>query len=164
MPTVFEKTSLGNMILNNRILRSATHEGLGNEHGHIKKGLATLYENIGKNNVGAIITGCVGIQSNGKSFKNMRMFNNDKYIDEYKLLNNRLKNYGTPLILQIGHGGGTCSPKTSGKIAVAPSGIKLKGYPTKPKELSEKEEDDRIEQGWLLKPPLLISLYYIGID
>jgi 2,4-dienoyl-CoA reductase-like NADH-dependent reductase (Old Yellow Enzyme family) len=139
MKSVFEKTSIAGMVLKNRILRSATHEGLGDEHGYPKKELFNIYEKLAKNNAGAIITGFTAVQQNGKTLNNMRMFDHDKYIDVYRAQNLKLKNYSTPIIMQLVHGGGMCSPKISGKIAVAPSAIKLRDYPTKPERLPESE-------------------------
>ena len=139
MNHVFEKTSIAGMDLKNRIIRSATHEGMGDEQGYPGKGLLGIYKKLGKNNVGAIITGFVGIQQDGKTLKNLCMFDHDKFIDAYKTLNLKMQEYDTPMILQLAHGGGTCSPRISGKTAVAPSSIKLRDYPTMPKELSETE-------------------------
>ncbi|MCK5099717.1 MAG: NADH:flavin oxidoreductase, partial [Desulfobacteraceae bacterium] len=62
----------------------------------------------------------------------------------YKTLNLKMQEYDTPMILQLAHGGGTCSPRISGKTAVAPSAIKLRDYPTMPKELSEPEIEEII--------------------
>ncbi len=139
MNRVFEKTSVAGMVFENRILRSATHEGLGDEDGHTRKELLSLYEKLAKSNVGAIITGYVGIQKNGRLLKNMCMFDNDEYIDEHKELILKISDYGTPIILQLAHGGGTCSPQVTGEAAVAPSAIKRRDYPTKPRELSDYE-------------------------
>ncbi len=139
MATIFEKTSIGEMILKNRIIKSATHEGLGDDYGHPRKELSALYKKIAQNNVGAIITGLVSVQANGRFLKNLRMFDSDEYIEDYKALNLELKQYDTPIILQIAHGGGTCSPKIIGETALAPSAIKLRSFPTKPKELSDSE-------------------------
>ncbi|MCK5312168.1 MAG: NADH:flavin oxidoreductase [Desulfobacteraceae bacterium] len=139
MSHIFEKASIAGINLKNRIIRSATHEGLGDEDGYPRKELSDIYQKLAQNNVGAILTGFTCIQQDGKTLKNMRMLDNDKYIDDYKALNLKMKEYDTPMILQLAHGGGMCSPKISGKIAVAPSSIKLRDYPTKPRELSEQE-------------------------
>jgi 2,4-dienoyl-CoA reductase-like NADH-dependent reductase (Old Yellow Enzyme family) len=92
---------IGSIELKNRILRSATHEGMGDKSGKPLKGLYDLYEKLAKGGVGAIITGYVGVKQNGKAVSNMRMFDKDEYVDDYKDFNLKLKNYNTPVILQI---------------------------------------------------------------
>ena len=52
MSHVFEKTSIAGMDLKNRILRSATHEGMGDEQGYPRKELLDIYKKIAKNNGG----------------------------------------------------------------------------------------------------------------
>jgi len=83
MNRLFEKTSIAGMDLKNGILWSATHEGLGDEQGYPMKELTGIYKKLAKNNVGAIITGYACVQQGGKSLTNMRMFDNDKFIDDY---------------------------------------------------------------------------------
>jgi 2,4-dienoyl-CoA reductase-like NADH-dependent reductase (Old Yellow Enzyme family) len=121
MEKVFEKSAIGTIELKNRILRSATHEGMGDEYGRPLKELFDLYEKLAKGGVGAIITGYVGIKQNGKTVANMRMFDKDEYVDVYKQLNLRLKDYHTPVILQLAHGGSQTSSKTTGEIPLSVS-------------------------------------------
>ena len=62
MNQVFEKTSIAGIVLENRILRSAAMEGVGDDEGRPKDELLTIYERLAKNKVGAIITGYVAVQ------------------------------------------------------------------------------------------------------
>ena len=43
MNKVFEKTSIAGIVLENRIIRSATLEGMGDDVGYPKDGLTTIY-------------------------------------------------------------------------------------------------------------------------
>ena len=121
MKKVFEKSVIGTIELKNRILRSATHEGMGDKYGKPLKELYDVYEKLAKGGVGAIITGYVGIKQNGKTMFNMRMFDQDEYIDIYKQLNLKLKDYHTPVILQIAHGGSQTGSKITGEIPLSAS-------------------------------------------
>src|SRR5512139_3534598 len=103
MKKVFEKSMIGIIELKNRILRSATHEGMGNKSGKPIKEFYDLYQKLAKGGVGGIITGYVGIKQNGKTLFNMRMFDKDEYVDDYKGLNLKLKKDKIPIILQIAH-------------------------------------------------------------
>ena len=121
MKKVFEKSVIGTIELKNRILRSATHEGMGDKYGKPLKELYDVYEKLAKGGVGAIITGYAGVKQNGKTMFNMRMFDQDEYIEIYKQLNLKLKDYHTPVILQLAHGGSQTSSKITGEIPLSVS-------------------------------------------
>src|SRR5512135_2578734 len=125
---VFEKTSIAGITLENRILRSGTCEGMGDEEGYPKSELTTLYERLAKNKVGAIITGYVAVQGNGRTVRSMGMFDSDKFIDSYRKLSSIVRGQNVPLILQIAHGGGQCFPDGTGET-VAPSSVSYPQFP-----------------------------------
>ena len=144
MKKVFEKSMIGTIELKNRILRSATHEGMGDKSGKPLKELYDLYEKLAKGGVGAIITGYVGVKQNGKAVFNMRMFDKDDYIDDYKDLNLKLKNDNTPIILQIAHSGSQTSSKITREIPLTVSPMK-NFYGERCKEANESEIEDIID-------------------
>lgn len=118
---VFEPCSLGTLTVKNRIIRSATHEGMANADGTPTDDLLKTYRRLAAGGAGALITGYVGVLQGGKTFANMRMFDSDAYVDVYKGLNESLRGYGTPIILQIAHGGSLCSAKVTGHDVIGPS-------------------------------------------
>lgn len=142
MNQVFEKTSIGGMTLENRILRSGAHEGMGLEDGRPDNDILTVYERLARNKVGAIITGITTVQQNGRTFSNTRLFDSDRFIDSYKPLTAKIREHNVPLILQIAHGGGACIPGVT-KETVAPSSIAYAGFP-RPRALSEPEIEEVI--------------------
>jgi len=144
MKKVFEKSMIGTIELKNRILRSATHEGMGDKSGKPLKELYDLYEKLAKGGVGAIITGYVGIKQNGKTLFNMRMFDKDEYVDDYKDFNLKLKKDKIPIILQIAHGGSQTSSKITGEISLSVSPTKNL-YGEKCREIDENEIEDIID-------------------
>jgi 2,4-dienoyl-CoA reductase-like NADH-dependent reductase (Old Yellow Enzyme family) len=144
MKKVFEKSMIGTIELKNRILRSATNEGMGDKSGKPLKELYDLYEKLAKGGVGAIITGLAGIKQNGKASFNMRMFDKDDYIDDYKDLNLKLKNDNTPIILQIAHSGSQTSSKITREIPLTVSPMK-NFYGERCKEANESEIEDIID-------------------
>lgn len=121
MSTVFEETTIAGMRLKNRIIRSATHEGMGDTDGRPMPELGDLYARLAQGVAGAIITGLAAVQKNGRCAQNMRLFDSDALIDEYQTLNTRLSALGVPLINQIAHGGGQANAKVTGEEAVGPS-------------------------------------------
>jgi len=144
MKKVFEKSMIGTTELKNRILRSATHEGMGDKSGKPLKELYDLYETLAKGGVGAIITGYVGVKQNGKAVFNMRMFDKDDYIDDYKDLNLKLKNDHIPVILQLAHSGSQTSSKITGEIPLSVSATKNL-YGERCKEVGEREIEEIID-------------------
>lgn len=141
MNKVFEKIKIGKTVLNNRIIRSATHEGMCNKNGEPTEELIKKYEQLAKGGVGAIITGYVGIMPNGKApFEHMLMIDKDENINSFKKLTDRIHCYDTPIILQIAHCGRQTRSKMTGYQTVAPSSIRDRFYnEDKPHELTEDE-------------------------
>jgi 2,4-dienoyl-CoA reductase-like NADH-dependent reductase (Old Yellow Enzyme family) len=142
MNQVFEKTSIGGMVLENRIIRSATCEGWADDEGYPENGLLSMYESLARNKAGAIVTGYVTVQRNGRTFGKMGIFDDDKYIEIYKNFNKKIREYNVPLILQIAHGGGQCFADGT-KEPVAPSSVSYPMFP-KPRALSETEIEEII--------------------
>lgn len=109
MNQVFERTCIGGIKLENRIFRSATNEGMGDKDGFPADELLTVYERLAKNKVGAIVTGYVAVHPSGRVTPNMCLFDDNKYIDKYRRISAKVREYNVPLILQLNHGGGQCS-------------------------------------------------------
>jgi 2,4-dienoyl-CoA reductase-like NADH-dependent reductase (Old Yellow Enzyme family) len=118
---VFTKSKIAGMELKNKIFRSATHEGLSDMEGRPTEKLSDMYIKLAKGGVGAIITGLIGVQRNGRSNFHMCMMDNDNLINDYKKINAVLNEYGVPLIAQLAHGGGQCDRIASGGFNLAPS-------------------------------------------
>ena len=121
MKNVFEPCSIGTLTVRNRIIRSATHEGMANPDGTPMDDLQKTYRRLAAGGAGAIITGCVGVLPGGRMFANMLMFDNDASVDVYRGLNDSLLSYGTPIFLQLVHGGSRCSAKVTGREVIGPS-------------------------------------------
>lgn len=136
---VFERTSLAGMDFNNRIIRSATHEGMADADGVPTEKLKKLYVRLAKGGVGAIITGYAGIQPDGKTcFVNMTMMDRDELIPAYKNITDAVHEHNTPIIMQLAHCGRQTRSNVTGLPTVAPSAIRDPFYSEeKPRELSE---------------------------
>lgn len=142
MNQVFQRTSIAGMSLENRIIRSATLEGLSDNAGYTKDEVVTIYNRLAQNKVGAIITGYMTVQRNGRTVRTMCMFDHDRYIDSYKKICAKVREYNVPLIAQITHGGGQCLADVSDGN-VAPSSLSYPRYP-KPRALAESEIEEII--------------------
>lgn len=138
---IFKPAEIGTIKLKNRIIRSATHEGLADEFGFPTEKLLEKYTFMARNDVGCIITGYAGVMQNGKScLHNMLMINDDNLIESYRLITQKVHEYQTPIILQIAHCGRQTRSKVTGETPVAPSPIKDRSFNEEvPRELSESE-------------------------
>ena len=83
---IFEPLKLNNMTLKNRLLRSATWEGIAALDGSIDERTYSIYEELAKGGVGGIITGFTSVSDNDTYFEGMMRLSNDKLIPQYKKL------------------------------------------------------------------------------
>lgn len=138
---IFKPAKLAGIKLKNRIIRSATHEGMADEKGFPTEKLKKLYIRLAKGNVGAIITGNAGIQADGKiSWFAMMMNDSDDSIGAYMEITKAVHDYGTPIIMQINHCGRQTRSKITGLKTVAPSAVRHGFYSEDlPEELSDND-------------------------
>ncbi|HMM19956.1 MAG TPA: NADH:flavin oxidoreductase [Selenomonadales bacterium] len=147
MKDVFFEARIAGVKLKNKIIRSATHEGLADADGNPTDALLGKYEALAKGGAGAIITGYAAIMQNGKSpLANMLMIDTDERILYYKKLVDRVHRYNTPIFLQITHCGRQTFSRVTGRPTVAPSSIKDRLYNEDiPRELNESEIYEIVE-------------------
>ena len=146
MKTTFEHTQIAGMKLKNRIIRSATYEGMVDKNGFPTEKLKNLYVRLSKGGVGAIITGFRVVQANGKSSGlNDAMIDNNKSIEAYKEITDAVHEYDTPIIMQLSHCGRQTRSQITGLPTVAPSALRDAFYSEDmPKSLSEDEINELI--------------------
>lgn len=139
MKKIFESCSLGTLVLKNRIIRAATHEGMAQADGMPTDDLLKTYKKLSAGGAGAIITGYVSVMRNGRTFPNMRTFDSDDCIDVYRSINDQLKQYGTPVILQIAHGGSRSMSAVTHEDVVSTSPRRKNDYGDRVREASDAE-------------------------
>ena len=142
---LFNESNISGITVKNRIIRSATHDGLADENGAPNDKLISKYENLARNEIGCIITGYAAVSRNGVSpYPAMMKIYDDGVINKYKELTDAVHKYNTPVILQIAHCGRQTSSKAIGMQKVAPSSVLHTFYPDKAKELAENEINEII--------------------
>ena len=119
MKSVFSDAEIAGVKLKNRIIRSATHEGMADKNGSPTEMLMKKYELLARGEVGAIITGYAGVQQDGKcSLYNSLMIDNDSYIKSFQEMTRRVHEYHTAIFLQVAH----CGRQTRSKRDRLPNG------------------------------------------
>jgi 2,4-dienoyl-CoA reductase-like NADH-dependent reductase (Old Yellow Enzyme family) len=125
----FEPVTLGGIRFKNRIIRSATHEGLADEKGFPTKALTQAYVRLAQGGIGGIATGYAGVQPDGKSpLYRMLMIDSDESIPSYQELTRAVHAEGVPILLQIAHCGRQTRSVNIGYTPVAPSALRDKYY------------------------------------
>ena len=101
---IFEPLKLNNLTLKNRLLRSATWEGIAALDGSIDERIYSIYEEVSKGGVGGIISGFTSVANNDHYFEGMMRLSDDKLIPQYKKLTDIVHKENIPILAQLALG------------------------------------------------------------
>ncbi len=104
MKKIFEPIHLNYMEVKNRLVRSATWEGIANPDGSVTDEAYEIYEELAKGGIGAIITGFTSVALHDYYFDGMMRLCDDALIPQYKKLVDIIHAEGTPVITQLALG------------------------------------------------------------
>ena len=104
MKRIFEPAKMNHIELKNRLVRSATWEGIATPDGSVTKEAYDIYEELAKGGVGAIITGFTSVALTDFYFDGMMRLCDDTLIPQYKKLVDIIHAEGTPVITQLALG------------------------------------------------------------
>ncbi|HEY6837719.1 MAG TPA: NADH:flavin oxidoreductase [Geobacteraceae bacterium] len=136
MRKVFDETRVNGMFLQNRLVRSATWEGMCGADGRPTERLAALYGNLARGGIGLIITGYTFISPEGKQLPGQMGIHTDAFAEEMRALPLAVHSHGARICMQLVHVGGQTSSKTIGCQPLAPSAVAVPQYPEVPQALS----------------------------
>lgn len=115
---LFQPVEINSLPLKNRSVRSATHEGLGDEHGMPSSKLVEVYNNLAKHEVGMIVSGHSFVSANGMVSMGQTGLHCEECVKAWRPILNAVHAEGGKLIAQLSHGGVYAS---DAKTAVGPS-------------------------------------------
>ncbi len=142
---IFEPTTINGLMLKNRLVRSATWEGMGDPEGRVTEQLINLHRRLADGGVGLAITGYMYIRSDGRLLPFSTGADRDDLLAGLGHLTDAVRARGGKIVAQICHAGGQSNREASGGAqAVAPSAILSPGYTELPRELSEGEIEEMI--------------------
>jgi 2,4-dienoyl-CoA reductase-like NADH-dependent reductase (Old Yellow Enzyme family) len=101
MKTLFDTTTIGKITLKNRLVRSATWEGMADTSGHPSTSLFQVYEELARGGIGLIITGATTILPDATGLPGMMNIGDDSFIAEYQGLTSMIHQYDVPVVMQI---------------------------------------------------------------
>lgn len=113
MKKVFEAVQLGKLSLKNRLVRSATWEGIAQSDGSVTEEAYDIYDELASGGVGAVITGFTSVALHDDYFGGMMRLCDDALIPQYKRLTDIIHAHGTPVLTQLALG--AYSREMSGK-------------------------------------------------
>lgn len=141
MNNVFEETHIGNMVLKNRFVRSATWENMTTEEGHMTDQLFDIYDELGKGELGLIITGYANIVKEEQPNPGMMGIYDDSFIDEYNVLTESVHANDTKIVMQLAYGGTKTTYNLGDRVIYAPSDICERGTKTQGKAMTKENID-----------------------
>ncbi len=132
------------MHLANRLVRSATWEGMCTLDGQTTQKLNSFYYDLAKGGVGLIISGYAFVRSDGKQLPGQLGIDRDEVVSGIQALSDSVHRGGGKLCIQLVHCGGEASSKAAGRQPLAPSAVKVDQFPEIPAELSIEEISELI--------------------
>ena len=134
---IFEKVNIGKLELKNRIIRSATFEGMANENGFPLKEYIDFHKKLAENGVGAIITGFAYISKDGKAMQPGQVgVDSEDKIPVFQKLTARVHDSGSLIFKQIAHTGRQTLESVTGKKVIGVSAKKSIYFNQKPEVLT----------------------------
>lgn len=136
---LFENCVVGKVPMRNRIIRSATHDGLADPVTEgVTDELIRKYVFLAKNDVGCIIQGYAIVSPDGRSnYPRCLSFFNPENADGYKKLTAAVHAEGGAIVAQIAHCGRQTSSKAIGVKKIAPTAKRHLLYPDKAREMTK---------------------------
>jgi len=133
---LFTPHQLHGMELRNRLIRSATLEGLCGVDGRATPELIELYRQLAAGGCGLLISGISYVCEEGKLIPTGMGAANAEQEAGLKYLAEAVHREGGKLCLQLGHAGGQTRKSVCGRQPLAPSALKVEQYPELPQEMT----------------------------
>lgn len=146
MSKIFEQTTIGSMVMKNRIIRAAIGDHDADEGGHYGQKDFDGYEKVAKGGVGTVITGYsyVADYPMGGQAKMLGNYSDD-FVAEYQRLTEMVHSHGCNILQQLVHIGGATACENVDIIA--PSAVPGPYNGQVGREMT-KEDIDRVTQAF----------------
>ncbi len=126
----FEPIEIKGLRLENRFVRSATHEGMAGPDGAPTMGLAYIYSELARGGVGLIITGNAFVSARGRGGPGCIGLHQDKLIPAHRLITESVRRERGVIFSQLLHSGSQLPLyNLGGLMPQAPSAIPDRAFP-----------------------------------
>jgi 2,4-dienoyl-CoA reductase-like NADH-dependent reductase (Old Yellow Enzyme family) len=139
MANLFDPITINGLTLGNRLVRSATWEGMCDPDGRPTARLIDCYRTLASGGVGLLISGYTFVSREGKQLPGKMGIDTDDFAADYRALADAVHAAGGKLCLQLVHAGGQTTTQNAGRRPLAPSAVKVAQFPEEPEGLSTEE-------------------------
>ncbi len=139
MNYLFAPGTLNTLSLKNRLIRSATWEGMCAPDGRPTQKLADYYKELVKGGIGLIISGYTYVSCDGKQQPGKMGIYTDDFQEAFQHLTSAVHDLGGKIAIQLVHAGGQANSKVSGFPTCAPSAIQAAQFSELPRALTVQE-------------------------
>ncbi|HZK53938.1 MAG TPA: NADH:flavin oxidoreductase [Desulfosporosinus sp.] len=137
---LFESATIGPCRLKNRMIRSATFEGMADPQGHPLPEYHRLYQQLASGGVGGIITGFAYISPEGKAMQPGQVgIDCQEMVKGFLPLTNEVHQYGCKIFMQLAHTGRQTRKSETGQDIWGVSNKKSFYFGGSPRELSTEQ-------------------------
>jgi len=142
MGDLYDQTTINGMTLKNRIVRSATWEGMCEQDGRPTEKLINCYRDLARGGTGLIISGYTFVRPEGKQMPGKMGIHTDDFAADMKALTKAVHDEGGKICIQLVHAGGQTDSLNAGRQPLAPSAVQVDQYPEMPAALTKDEISD----------------------
>jgi 2,4-dienoyl-CoA reductase-like NADH-dependent reductase (Old Yellow Enzyme family) len=121
MPKLFEQTSINNLALANRFVRSATWEGMAEVDGSCSPGLIDLTAHLAEGDVGLIITSHAYVSPEGQAGPWQMGVHSDGMLPGLSRMTDAVHGAGGKVVMQLAHAGCYSAAQITGQEPLGPS-------------------------------------------
>ena len=145
MAEMFQEMKINGMTLRNRLVRSATWEGMCGQDGRPTQKLNAYLHVLAQGGIGLIISGYAFVSPEGKQLPGKMGIHTDDFAENFIALRRSVQASGARMAIQLVHAGGQASSASAGRQPLAPSAVKVDQYPEMPAELSRLEIQEIVQ-------------------
>ncbi|MBQ3076890.1 MAG: FAD-dependent oxidoreductase [Clostridia bacterium] len=163
MKKLFEKGTIGNCRLKNRVVMTAMTTGNAGKNGQPTEQLVRYYEERAKGGVGLIVTEIFRVnEEHGVAIGNQLSALDVNNLPSLARMVARIHSYGTKIFAQLHHGGSTNVPAMNGGKLYAPSAIpNVSGIVPEPLTLEQIEE---LKQQFIMTAVMCKAADFDGVE
>lgn len=126
-PIYLQPGSIGNVTLENRIVRASTSETMATASGDATPHLANLYGTLAAGGAGLILTGHIYVHPRGQASANQPGLYEDSQVEPMRQVTRAVHDNGGVIFAEIGHAGSQTMMPEVGPIAPSPTANEMYG-------------------------------------
>jgi len=139
MRQIFDTTEINGMRLDNRLVRSATWEGMCEPDGRPTRKLTDWYRDLARGGVGLIVTGYTFVRPEGKQLPGKMGIHTDDFAKEMREMTATVHDNGGRICMQLVHAGGQTDSGVIGRKPLAPSAVAVEQFPEVPEAMTARD-------------------------